>query len=114
MDRSSSAARPKPAAISAATTTNINLNVEGTYASAPPVLAVRQLGKGRIVCYPISDLFTGQNHRNPLWADIVECNGDRAAGRPSHSMKMQMNAYRWLAEPSQRPGRFRHLRAGAL
>jgi hypothetical protein len=79
----------------------INLNVEGAYASAPPVLAVRQLGKGRIVSYPVSDLFTGQNHRNPLWADIVESGGDRAAGRPSHSMKMQMNAYRWLAEPSR-------------
>ena len=77
----------------------IDLSVEGTYAEAPPVLAVRRLGKGRIVCYPISVLFTGANHRNPLWADIVECNGDRAAGQPSYSMTMQMNAYRWLAEP---------------
>ena len=79
----------------------INLDIQGTYSSAPPVLAVRQLGKGRIVSYPVSDLFTGQNHRNPLWADIVESGGDRAAGQPSHSMKMQMNAYRWLAEPSR-------------
>jgi len=78
----------------------IDLGVAGTYAEAPPVLAVRSLGKGRIVCYPIASIFAGANHRNPLWADIVESNGDRAAGQPSHSMKMQMNAYRWLAEPS--------------
>ena len=49
----------------------------------------------------ISDLFTGQNHRNPLWADIVESGGDRATDRPSHGMKLQMNAYRWLAEPAR-------------
>jgi len=78
----------------------IDLDAAGTYAQAPPVLAVRSLGKGRIVCYPISPLFAGSNHRNPLWADIVETNGDRAGGQPSQSMKMQMNAYRWLAEPS--------------
>ena len=79
----------------------IQLDAPGSYAAAPPVLAVRELGKGRVVCYPISQLFTGINHRNPLWADIVESNGDRAAERPSDSMKMQMNAYRWLAEPSR-------------
>ena len=32
----------------------IDLNAEGTYAEAPPVLAVRSLGKGRIVCYPFT------------------------------------------------------------
>jgi len=78
----------------------IDLDAAGTYSQAPPVLAVRRVGKGRIVCYPLSPLFTGSNHRNPLWADIVETHGDRAAGQPSQSMKMQMNAYRWLAEPS--------------
>jgi len=78
----------------------IELDATGTYGQAPPVLAARSLGRGRIVCYPISPLFTGANHRNPLWADIVETHGDRAAGQPSQSMAMQMNACRWLAEPS--------------
>ncbi|MCG2659246.1 MAG: hypothetical protein L6437_03240 [Kiritimatiellae bacterium] len=78
----------------------IKLDAAGTYAEAPPVLAVRALGKGRIVCYPISTLFTGMNHRNPLWSEIVETNGDRITRQPSHSMKMQMNAYKWLAEPA--------------
>ncbi|MDD5704814.1 MAG: hypothetical protein PHR35_02735, partial [Kiritimatiellae bacterium] len=82
------------------TDNKIDLNTEGTYTEAPPVLAVRQLGKGRLVCYPVAAFYTGINHRNPLWDDIVESNGDRAAGQASDSMKMQMNAYRWLAEPS--------------
>ncbi len=77
----------------------LNLDTEGTYATAPPVVAVRQLGAGRIVCYPISPLFTGMNHSNPLWSETVETAGDPAAGRPSDSMKLQMNAYHWLAEP---------------
>jgi hypothetical protein len=79
----------------------VDLDAEGTYAQSPPVLAVRSLGRGRVVCYPLTALFTGLNHRNPLWADIVESAGDRSAHRPSDSMKMQINAYRWLAEPSR-------------
>ncbi len=83
----------------------INLAEEGTYPSAPPVVAVRQFGEGRIVCYPIADLFTGANYGNPLWAHIVETKGDAAANRPSFSMKMLMNAYRWLGEPAlSKPG----------
>ena len=78
----------------------INLDVEGTYPSVPPVAAVRRLGKGRIFCYAISPLFTGMNYGNPLWSHIVETKGDRDANRPS-SMRMQLNAYRWLAEAAR-------------
>ncbi|HEY3397641.1 MAG TPA: hypothetical protein VGM19_08285 [Armatimonadota bacterium] len=78
----------------------LDLKVEGSVATEPPVLAVRALGQGRIVSYALSDLFTGRNHRNPMWSDLVEVNGDRNAHQASDSMKMQMNAYKWLAEPS--------------
>lgn len=78
----------------------VNLAVEGTFTNAPPVLAVRQLGKGRIVCYPISPLFTGMNYGNPLWPSVVESAGDPGANRPSQGMKLQMNCYKWLAEPA--------------
>jgi hypothetical protein len=76
----------------------LDINIEATYKEAPPVLAVRNYGKGRIVCYPLTKLYTGLNHRNPIWTDIVEVNGDVKVGRTSDSMKMQMNAYEWLAE----------------
>lgn len=79
----------------------INLDTAGSCANTPPVVAVRQLGKGRIVCYPIEFLFTGMNYNNPLWPNTVETAGDKAANRPSDSMRLQMNGYRWLAEPAQ-------------
>jgi len=79
----------------------INVDAPGSYTSAPPVVAVRQLGKGRIVCYPIEHLFTGMNYNNPLWPNTVETAGDKTADRPSQSLKLQFNAYRWLAEPAQ-------------
>jgi len=78
---------------------------EGTYKSAPPVVAVRQFGKGRVACYPISWLFTGLNYGDPVWANVVESAGDRNSGRASDGMKLQMNCYHWLAEPAQQiPG----------
>jgi len=39
---------------------------------------------------PISPLFTGANHRNSLWRNIVEINGNRAVQQPSDSMRMQI------------------------
>ncbi|MCG2660783.1 MAG: hypothetical protein L6437_11130, partial [Kiritimatiellae bacterium] len=84
------------------TDNKINIEVEGAYTSTPPVLAVRAFGKGRVACYPISYIFTGCNYGNPLWAHVVETKGDPDSGRPSDSMKMQMNAYRWLAAPAMK------------
>ena len=78
----------------------LDLNLPGTVPSAPPVLAVRELGKGRIVSYALADLYTGMNHLNPMWSEIVETNGDPASHQGSDSMKLQMNAYKWLAQPS--------------
>ena len=80
---------------------SINLSSEGSYQSTPPVLAVRQLGKGRVVSYPIEYLFTGMNYGNPLWSSTVETAGDTSANRPSQGMKLQMNCYKWLAEPAR-------------
>jgi hypothetical protein len=80
---------------------NVDIEKEGTYQTLPPVAAVRTLGKGRIVSYPLATLFTGLNHKNPLWPDIVEEKGDVKSERPSDSMKMQMNAVKWAAQPAQ-------------
>jgi len=79
----------------------VNISTEGSYNTAPPVLAARQLGKGRIVCYPIDPVFTGMNYGNPLWSATVESAGDPSANRSSQGMTMQMNAYRWLAETAR-------------
>ena len=74
--------------------------MKGHAPQAPPVLAVRSFGKGRIACYPLGINYSGRNHRNPWWADVVECNGDPGSRQPSDSMKMQMNACRWAGEPA--------------
>jgi len=76
----------------------LNLDAQGKYTTEPPVFGVRTLGKGRVACYPIPDLFTGVNYENPLWSHIVESKG--SPGRPSDSMKMMINTYRWLGEPA--------------
>jgi len=78
----------------------INTETPGTYGSEPPVVAVRTLGKGRIVSYPLSTLFTGGNYGKEVWTPTVETRGDPGAGRPSDSLRLQLNAYRWLAEPA--------------
>ena len=79
----------------------LNLASEGSCPSAPPVVAVRTLGKGRIVCWPLTALDGGMNYGNPLWPGTVEENGDPAANRASQGMRLIFNAYRWLAEPAQ-------------
>ena len=76
----------------------LNLEVEGTYNSEPPIFAIRELGRGRIVSYPISPLFTGMNYLNPLWENTVEEKGDPITGRRSDSWKLQINSYKWLSE----------------
>ncbi|MCM8769148.1 MAG: hypothetical protein NC911_05670, partial [Candidatus Omnitrophica bacterium] len=83
----------------------INLETEGTYKTEPPIFATRELGKGRIVSYPISPLFTGANYLNPLWAGIVEEKGDPLSGRRSDSWQLQMNSYRYLGENAKKVGK---------
>lgn len=78
----------------------LNTNAEGTYPGEPPVVAVRQFGEGRIVSYPISSLFTGINYGKRLWSHTVQTRGAPLKGIPSDSLKLQINAYRWLAEPA--------------
>ena len=36
----------------------------------------------------------------------VETKGDLVSGRPSDSMRLQMNSYRWLGETAQKKGGF--------
>jgi hypothetical protein len=77
----------------------------GTYRTAPPVTAVRTFGQGRVFSYPLHLAYVSLNFGHPAWPQTVETRGDVAAGRPSDSQKMILNAMRWVAEPSQRlPG----------
>ncbi|MBU4212207.1 MAG: hypothetical protein KKD33_06450, partial [Verrucomicrobia bacterium] len=80
---------------------SLNLDQSGSYASAPPVAAVRSFGKGRVVSFPLCPIHSGMNYSNPAWKNIVESAGDRSADLPSFGMTLLMNCYRWIAEPAQ-------------
>ncbi|MCF6174880.1 MAG: hypothetical protein L3J71_03850 [Victivallaceae bacterium] len=67
----------------------------GTYKSAPPVVAVRALGKGRIVAIPIAKTHTGMNYKNEFWGNQVEYKG--LPGKPSNAMLLFANAVKWAA-----------------
>lgn len=70
--------------------------ITGTYTSAPPVVAVRNFGKGRMVAISINRLFTGINYKNEYWGNQVEFKG--ANGKPSNSVRLIANAVKWTAQ----------------
>ena len=79
----------------------IDLDVPGAYTTSPPVVAVRTFGKGRIVSFPLGLLFLSGNHGNPIWPAVVETDGEKDKGRPSHTQKLMLNSIKWLSEPAQ-------------
>ncbi len=79
----------------------LRLTLPGSVTSAPPVAAVRALGGGRVFVLPVSELFTGMNFNRPRWLNTVETEGDPASGRRSDLQRLQINAYRWLAETAR-------------
>ncbi|HEY3418276.1 MAG TPA: hypothetical protein VGM23_15470, partial [Armatimonadota bacterium] len=88
-------------------TDNVNhFDKPGTYKNAPPVLAVREMGKGRLACLPLATVYTGANYLNPVWGNVFETAGDRKSGIPSDGLTLLMNSYRWLAEPARQDPTF--------
>jgi len=73
----------------------------GTYASAPPIVAVRGFGKGRLMAYSVPLRSVSTNYNVPGWNMIVESAGDVQAGLPSDSARMVLNGLKWLAETSR-------------
>jgi hypothetical protein len=71
-----------------------------TYASAPPIAAVRELGKGRVFVYAAPEMHVFGNFGNRIWPHIVETEGDAEARKPSHGNRLVTNALRWLGQPS--------------
>ncbi len=76
-------------------------NQLGTYDTAPPLVAARSFGQGRVVVYsvPLRSVYT--NYGVPGWSMIVEEAGNAAAGLGSDSGKLVLNALKWLAQTSK-------------
>lgn len=75
------------------------VNQPGSVKSEPSIIAVRTLGKGRIVCIPVHNVHTGQNYGKPTWSHIVEDRG--ANGIKGGLMPLIANAVKWCAEPNR-------------
>ncbi len=79
----------------------LKLDRPATLQSSPPIAAVREFGAGRVVMYAVPERQLFLNYGNPVWPGVSEEVGDAAGGHPSDSLKMAVNALRWLAEPAQ-------------
>lgn len=74
----------------------------GTYASDVPLVATRQVGKGRILCLGIAPQYLFDRCATTTLEGIVLDRGLR--GVPSDGYRLVENALRWLAEPSLAEG----------
>ncbi len=80
---------------------DVDYEVVGTYSSSPPIAAVREYGKGRIMVYSISPVHTYLNYGTPGWQMITEETGFAENDLPSHGNRFFLNGIRWLAETAK-------------
>lgn len=73
----------------------------GSFASAPPLVAVRSFGKGRVMIFSVPARSVHTNYGVPGWNMIVESAGNAAAGLPSDGGKLVLNGLKWLSETSR-------------
>jgi len=71
----------------------------GTYASEPPLMAVREYGKGRIAVWPINATCVWQDGYHTLWGRGLTMDGE-ASGMRGDAARLIGNLMTWLAEPS--------------
>jgi hypothetical protein len=86
----------------------------GTFRTAPPIVAVRSFGKGRVLAFSVPARSVHANYGVPGWNMIVETAGDRAANRASDGAKLVLNGLRWLAETSRDNPALGTFRTGAI
>jgi len=71
----------------------------GTYAAGPPVMAVRDYGKGRLAVLPIPATCLWQDGYHFIWGGGLLMHG-QAAGMRGDAARLLDNTLVWLAEPS--------------
>ena len=75
----------------------------GTYKTKPPLMAVRQFGRGRIAVLPIASSCIWHDGYHALWGDGLVMDGT-TKGMTGSGAKLLANVFTYLAEPSR--GRF--------
>ncbi len=71
----------------------------GRFDSEPPLLAVREVGVGRVVLWPFSDTLIWQDAYHPGWGGGLAMDGNRD-GRPGDASRLLLNLLDWLRAPS--------------
>lgn len=71
------------------------------YPQAPPFVAVREVGKGRLAVVSISSVYTIWGYGHPMWQGVTMAEGD--GYRKSDTARLFDNLYRWLG--GDRPGK---------
>ncbi|MCY3017842.1 MAG: hypothetical protein NTW87_02260 [Planctomycetota bacterium] len=77
---------------------NLDEATKGAFDRDVPLLACRQAGKGRVVCFAITPEYLFSGVAATTLEDIVLSRGLR--NTPSHGYALIRNTLRWLAEPS--------------
>ena len=72
----------------------------GTYAAAPPLVAVRQYGKGRVCVWPVASSCLWQDGYHLRWGEGLTMDGE-ANGMKGSAAQLLGNLFAWLAEPSK-------------
>lgn len=75
---------------------------KGTYDSSPPIVAVREYGKGRMAVIGVTPTMAFFGARWPHYGDVLLSAGD--GDRLSDYGKLQERIYRWVAEPAMKTG----------
>jgi len=75
----------------------------GSFDAEPPLLAVRESGKGRVALWPIASSLVWQDSYHISWGDGLAMEGRRHA-RHGDAARLLDNLFTWLLEPSR--GRF--------
>jgi len=75
-----------------------------TYSTSPPLLAVREVGGGRIVLWPTLATASIVDGYHYMWDDGLIMEG-RVGRRSSQGLKLTANLLTWLVEPSLKSGR---------
>ena len=72
----------------------------GHFSSAPPFLAVREYGKGRVVLFGSTASLYWEDTHHPFWCDGRLMAGE-FGGKPGDGLTLTVNTLRWLAESSK-------------
>ena len=73
---------------------------KGSYQSEPPLLAVREFGKGRLALFPMTSSIFWHDAEHVFWGRGATAHGE-FDGYPGDSRRLVINLFQWLAAPSK-------------